>query len=258
MYHAIYLSPHLDDAALSCGGQIAQRTAVGQHVLIVTIMAGEPPGEGLTGYAQELHGRWQLAHNAVAVRRAEDVAACRILGADFQHWAVPDCIYRLNPADGRPLYTDWAQITGGIHEAERPLLDTLAQQLAQLPACDQVIVPLGVGQHVDHLITRQAAERCFQETLTYYEDYPYVRAPQALAAVIPPHDPDWQAESVSLTTAAIQTKIEAIAAFTSQLSTFFDGRAQLEKQILEDTAVAGGERLWRYLNFPLAPLTSSI
>jgi LmbE family N-acetylglucosaminyl deacetylase len=245
MYDAIYLAPHLDDAALSCGGQIAERTAVGQRVLIVTMMAGDPMGEGLTGYAQALHGRWQLAHDVVAARRAEDVAACRILGAEFQHWAVPDCIYRV--VDGEPLYTNWAEITGGIHVAERPLLDTLAQQLAQLPACKQIFAPLAVGNHVDHQITRQAAERCFQASLIYYEDYPYVRDSAALAAVIPPDDPHWQAEIIPLTTAAIQTKIEAIAAFTSQLSTFFNGRAQLEEQIVEDTAVLGGERVWRYV-----------
>ena len=40
-YHAIYLAPHLDDAVLSCGGQIFERTARGENVLVVTVMAGD-------------------------------------------------------------------------------------------------------------------------------------------------------------------------------------------------------------------------
>jgi LmbE family N-acetylglucosaminyl deacetylase len=83
--HAVYLSPHLDDAALSCGGQIAQQTAAGLPVLIVTLMAGDPPARPLSPFAQQLHTRWQLhdAPTAVAARRAEDTAACRHLAAEY-------------------------------------------------------------------------------------------------------------------------------------------------------------------------------
>ena len=41
----LYLSPHFDDAALSCGGQIATFTAAGQSVLVVTITGGDPPAD---------------------------------------------------------------------------------------------------------------------------------------------------------------------------------------------------------------------
>ena len=42
MVDHLYLSPHFDDAALSCGGQIATWTAAGQSVLVVTITGGDP------------------------------------------------------------------------------------------------------------------------------------------------------------------------------------------------------------------------
>ena len=64
-YDAIYLAPHLDDAALSCGGQIYQLTAVGKQVLIVTIIAGDPPQNVVySDFARELHERWELAEHA--------------------------------------------------------------------------------------------------------------------------------------------------------------------------------------------------
>ncbi|MCL4262878.1 MAG: PIG-L family deacetylase [Anaerolineae bacterium] len=242
-YDAIYLSPHLDDAALSCGGQIAQQTAVGQHILIVTIMAGDPAVVEFSEYARELHGRWQLAHDAVTARRAEDINACAILRAAYQHGDIPDCIYRVDQ-NGRALYTNWEQITGSIHPAEQLLVTSLAEQFATLPACKKVVAPLAVGSHVDHQIVRQAAEHCFGRNLFYYEDYPYAREQEAVTAVISPSA--WHSQTIPLTAADIAVKIEAIAAYTSQLSTFFNGRVDLEQQIHHHAAMVGGERLWQH------------
>lgn len=243
MYDTIYLSPHLDDAALSCGGQIAQQTAVGQHILILTIMAGDPAVGGFSDYAQELHGRWQLAQDAVAARRAEDIHACAILRADYQHGDIPDCIYRMG-VDGRPLYTNWVQITDNIHPAEHTLVEKLATQFATLPRSQRVMAPLAVGNHVDHQIVRLAAEHCFGTDLFYYEDYPYARDEAAVTAVIPPTDSTWYSQTIPLTAVDIAAKIEAIAAYTSQVSTFFNGRADLAQQIHQHAVAVGGERLW--------------
>ena len=70
-YDALYLSPHLDDAALSCGGQIAQATRRGARVLIVTVMAGDPPVDVENAYIASLHTRWELGRDAASQRRAE-------------------------------------------------------------------------------------------------------------------------------------------------------------------------------------------
>jgi LmbE family N-acetylglucosaminyl deacetylase len=245
-YDAIYLSPHLDDVTLSCGGQLFQATNAGQRVLIVTITAGDPPNSAVSGYAQSLHDRWALATDAVAARRAEDEAANAILGADTLHWALPDCIYRYHPTTGAPFYVSDPDIFGEVNPAELPVVATLSAQIAALPAHRQLYVPLTIGHHVDHQLTRLAAEGAFpQAQLCYYEDYPYAQKPGALAQVIPPGDPTWMAATVALTAAAIQAKIAAIAAFKSQFSTFFQDLADLERQIRTFTASVGGERLWR-------------
>ena len=245
-YDAIYLSPHLDDVTLSCGGQLFQATNAGQRVLIVTITAGDPPNSAVSGYAQSLHDRWALATDAVAARRAEDEDANAILGADTLHWSLPDCIYRYHPTTGTPFYVSDPDIFGAVNPAELPVVATLSEQIAALPAHRQLYVPLTIGHHVDHQLTRLAAERAFpQAQLCYYEDYPYAQKPGALAQVIPPGDPTWQAATVPLTEAAIYAKIAAIAAFKSQFSTFFQDLADLERQIRTFTASVGGERLWR-------------
>ena len=243
-YDAIYLSPHLDDAAYSCGGRIFTQTAAGRSVLVVTVMAGDPPAEPLSEYARLHHERWQLGADTAARRRAEDVAACRILGADYLHWPVPDCIYRRHPETGEPLYVTRDDIFGPMHPAEWQLQEQLSQQIAELPDHGQIFIPLTTGHHVDHQLVRAAAERRLGTDLCYYEDYPYAQLPRMLLVVIPPGSDEWQAEVLPLAEAAIQARIDAMAAFASQLSTFFRGRADLEKQTIDFVEQVGGERVW--------------
>lgn len=252
-YDAIYLSPHLDDAALSCGGQIFLRTAAGQSVLVVTITAGDPPLASVSDYAQSLHERWALATGAVAARRAEDLAACRRLGADALHWDVPDCIYRLHPVTGQPFYRSDVDIFDCLHPEEIGLVDDLADRMRGLPPAGRIVAPLTAdhrvnaehaGRHVDHQLTRRAAERAFGDRLWYYEDYPYAQEPGALDGVLSARAGEWQAEVTPLTADALAAKIEAILAFRSQLSTFWRNRAELEQQVVGYSERVGGERVW--------------
>ena len=245
-YDAIYLSPHLDDITLSCGGQVFQQTRAGKRVLVVTITAGDPPQSAVSSYAQSLHDRWALITDAVAARRAEDQAANAILGADTLHWSLPDCIYRYHPTTGAPLYLSDPDIFGELNPAELPLVVRLSAQMAALPAHQQLYVPLTIGHHVDHQLTRLAAEQAYPPArLCYYEDYPYAQKPNALSRVIPADSQEWQATVLPLSEEAIQAKIAAIAAFVSQFSTFFQDQADLEQQIRAFTAQVGGERVWR-------------
>lgn len=245
-YDAIYLSPHLDDVTLSCGGQVFQQTQAGKPILIVTITAGDPPQAAVSSYAQSLHDRWALVTDAVAARRAEDQVANAILGADTLHWSLPDCIYRYHPTTGAPLYVSDPDIFGNLNPAEAPLVATLATQMATLPAHQQLYVPLTIGHHVDHQLTRTAAEQGYPgRELCYYEDYPYAQKPNALEQVIPAERQGWQATVIPLSEAAIQAKMAAIAAFVSQFSTFFQDQADLDRQIRAFTTQVGGERIWR-------------
>ncbi len=247
-YDAIYLSPHLDDVALSCGGQIYQRTQAGQQVLIVSITAGDPPAATVSSYAQSLHARWALVADAVAARRAEDRAACQILGAAWLHWELPDCIYRYHPTTGEPFYRSDPDIFGAVHPAERPVVAQLQAQMTALPAHGALIAPLTLGNHVDHTLTRTAAAAAFgARQLWYYEDYPYAQQVGALHQVIPADERGWTAETIALREEALQAKIRAISAFQSQLSTFFTDDADLAQQVRTFAAQVGGERLWRRL-----------
>jgi LmbE family N-acetylglucosaminyl deacetylase len=244
-YDAIFLAPHLDDAALSCGGRIASLTRAGKRVLIVTVMAGDPSTDVENDYIRSLHARWELERDATAQRRAEDIAACTILGADYLHWSIPDCIYRLNPADGKPMYVSDNDIFGDVHPAEQPLVDQIVSLLRALPTHSQCYTPLTVGHHVDHWLVAEAARRAFGARQLFYEDYPYAQQPGKLATVVGEPPAGWEASVLALSEADLAAKIEAILAFHSQLSTFFTDRADLEQQVKGYAASVGGERVWR-------------
>ncbi len=250
-YKAIYLSPHLDDAALSCGGHIYQQTSQYDPVLIVTIMAGEPAKNGqLSDFAKSLHERWELARDAVVVRKAEDVVACQMLGADYLHWSLPDCIYRTDPQTGEPCYPTWESIITTLHPADKAVLDWLVLKLGQLPQAEHVYAPLTAGSHVDHRLTKRAATQVFGTQLTYYEDYPYAADPEAVTAVVRATPNQWEPTKIALTETAVRTKIDAVWAYASQRSTFFLTRADLDSKIKQYTAAVGGERLWRQTAAP--------
>ena len=92
----IFVSPHADDAVLSCGGTIAALAEAGRRPLIATVFAGEIMDEMAGGFARWKHARWKLqdVDEVRWQRAAEDVAAATAVGADLVWLGLPDAIYR--------------------------------------------------------------------------------------------------------------------------------------------------------------------
>lgn len=168
----LYISPHLDDAILSCGGLIWEQTRAGTQVKIWTICAGDPPEGMLSLFAEVLHTEWGTGVETTSLRSEEDKAACRSVGARYRHFSIPDCIYR-SAKDGTWLYNP-NTLVGEIHPADLPLVETVRTFLAaSLKPEDSLACPLTVGGHANHRLTRAAVE-AFGRPLAYYADVPYV------------------------------------------------------------------------------------
>lgn len=244
-YDIIYLSPHLDDVALSCGGQIFDQTTNGRSVLIVTLIAGDPPETAVSTFASHLHQQWQITADVIASRRQEDETACHILQASFAHWGTLDAIYRQHPFTHTPLYPSADALMGAIHPLEASLLAALVRQLQQLPPHGRLVAPLAVGNHVDHQLTRLAAEYCFGNNLFYYEDYPYVQLPGLLETTLKDKT-TWQPHLFTLSDAAKQAKLKAIASFSSQIKALFNDWPTAAHLINHYLGSVGGERVWQH------------
>jgi LmbE family N-acetylglucosaminyl deacetylase len=209
----LYISPHLDDATLSCGGRIWQQTQAGERVLVVTIFAGAPALDApLSPFAQEMHARWGLA-DPVAARREEDAAALALLGAEGVYWSYVDYIYR-QTAEGRFLCDGEEALFGEVHPAEDALIAELVDRLRELAQEGTIYAPLAVGHHIDHQIVRRVMKGL--AGVIYYEDYPYAAKPGMLEAAL--EGEQWQAELVALSQEALETKIAAIVCYGSQLT----------------------------------------
>jgi LmbE family N-acetylglucosaminyl deacetylase len=238
----IYLSPHFDDVALSCGGLLWEQSRAGEAVNVWTICAGEPPRDALSPLAQAFHQRWETGENAVAIRRAEDLASCSQMGAMARHFPIPDCIYRRR-RDGQFLYPSFEKVIDPRQPPEASLVRRLKRMLAEaLPAESEVVCPLALGNHVDHRLTRRAAEG-LGRPLWYYADYPYVL--QHFEQLEQLAVQGWQAVDFPLSPEALQAWFRAIAAHASQISTFWADQAEMMAAIRQYYERYGGVRLWR-------------
>lgn len=242
-YDAIYLSPHLDDAAISCGGQIALRTRRGEAVLVVTISACNPPADAHSPLADELNAAWGWRADA-ATRREEDRRACGILGAECLHWDEADGLYRRDPERDAPLYPTRESLFASVHRADDTTQSAWIERLRGLPPAEQVLAPLGAGGHVDHQLVRRAAEAVFGASLRCYEDFPYALRPLALCKVLRPRW-RWRSERIALDERAVRARREAAAAYASQMGTLFFSPGDLERRLRRHIRRARGERLWQ-------------
>jgi LmbE family N-acetylglucosaminyl deacetylase len=241
----VYLSPHLDDVAFSCGGLGWEQVRSGQQVAVWTICAGDPPPGPLSGFAQSLHERWEVGREAVPQRRSEDMRGCQRMGAAWRHFPIPDCIYRKSPESGEALYNSEEGLFGEIHSEEGALVDRLGQMLkGQLPAGARVVCPLGLGGHVDHRLTRAAAERTGRP-LWYYADYPYV---QREGVRLEDKTEGMSGEVLHLSEAGLEAWVEAAAAYASQVSSFWAGMEAMQGSIRRYAGQIGGAKLWRRRN----------
>jgi LmbE family N-acetylglucosaminyl deacetylase len=271
----IYLSPHLDDVALSCGGLVWQQAESrtqremqlgveasaggdGPAVAIWTICAGDPPKNAHSPFAESLHVRWATGPDAVAARRAEDFTSCERLGAVARHFAIPDAIYRLSPAGGSPLYTSDEALFGELSLEEHGLVDSLRGELEEaLPPRAELVCPLGIGGHVDHRLVRAAAES-LSRSLWYYADYPYAVRPVIYGSTnrggrASDKQEIGEIESGSarrsfifpISEPGLVAWVEAVAAHASQVGSFWTDLVEMEADIRSYCQEKGGVQLWR-------------
>jgi LmbE family N-acetylglucosaminyl deacetylase len=251
----LFVSPHLDDAVLSCGGLLAALRARSVDAVVATVFTAMPNPIHPSPLAREFHSACGLGGDGAEVRRREDQRALASLGVGLAHLNLPECLYRFDLA-GQPRYRSKAAIyerdftdePGIVAQVSRGLETILgpARRLA-------VYLPLGVGRHVDHLIVRRAAECLLARrpnefvSLFYYEDLPYAcgideRSWCDLRAGMRP-------EREFIDGAAWREKLVATQLYTSQMSMLWPAPEAMRMELTTYARRVGGgllaERLWR-------------
>jgi LmbE family N-acetylglucosaminyl deacetylase len=230
----LFVQPHFDDAALSCGGTIAGLEGQPGGTIILTVFAGGPaPGTRLGVLATYLHERWGTGSATLSRRDQEDRRAAQILGARRCTLPFPEAIYRGD------RYDDWTRLFGPVHPDELELQQAIAGELlshARALAARAVFLPLALGGHVDHRIVAAAAGPLAEAGLPVllYEDFPYALRERPLAG----------APLLIDVTATLGRRVAAIAAYRSQRALVFEGRSP--RRVVCDHARALGGARCRY------------
>ena len=212
---ALFLSPHLDDAAFSCGGTVALLGDAGWRCVVATAFTRSVPDPAGFALACQLDKGLGPEVDYMALRRDEDRNACALLGAEPRWIDLPEAPHRgygsapalFGPAD--PADQVW-----------RALADEVSALLAELRP-ERFYAPQGLGGHVDHRqVIRAVLDRAEPARVRFWRDAPYIlRDP---AARPDPNVPPGAAERVDIT-AGLERKVAASCAYASQVGFQFGG-----------------------------------
>ena len=241
----VFLSTHFDDVVLSVGGLVWELAQRGDSVEIWTICAGDPPaGEQLPEYAQLLHGFWNIGEDVPLRRSLEDAACCAVLGAAYRRCTVPDNIYRTLPRSGDPVVRENEDQFKPLEPDESHLIPQVADFIRKnLPAGWELVAPLAIGGHRDHVLTRTAAER-LGLPLWHYADYPYlVYGGHNLADWLPKGVEEF---SLAVSPAGLQAWQDGFACQRSQIPLIYVDEDDMRASIEKYWKTGCGASLWKF------------
>ena len=235
MRAALFLSPHLDDVAFSCGGTLVRLAREGWGVHLATVFTRSVLNP--TGFALACQLDKGLGPDVdyMALRRAEDREFAERAGAtDVHHLDLPEAPHR-GYASAPELFADVRQDDAvGADVRER-----LARLVTDVRP-DVLFAPQGIGGHVDHVQTIRAVLALGGGLpVVWYRDAPYaIRFPKAPPADALPEGLGEQAVDVS---SALDAKLSATSAYATQLGFQFGGEEAM-RSVLGDFAKAEAYR----------------
>lgn len=153
--NSLILSPHLDDGVLSCALRIIQERKSGRKVVVATLFTED----GTQNFQ----------------RKDEDSKALAILGAESVWLGLFDAPIRDRHYSGfRHIVLEDHRGPEDVLEEARNAVITLYHALQP----DTVLVPLAIGNHIDHWLTHQTWQTLPSTAkILFYEDRPYTLLP---------------------------------------------------------------------------------
>ena len=231
---ALAFSPHLDDAAFSCGGTLAALAADGWEVVVATLFTASVPAPAGFALACQTDKGLPPEADYMAIRRAEDAEACRRL--EVKPVWLP---FREAPHRG---YGSAAALFGPLRSDDAAHLD-LASALEPLLAQhrpDLLLAPQAIGGHVDHVQTVRALHLLRPAArVLWWRDFPYL----ARRATHPARPFERTMATLPEETRPIrlENKRHACAAYATQLGFQFGGPEGLARALDE----AGPQEVFR-------------
>jgi LmbE family N-acetylglucosaminyl deacetylase len=180
--HIVVIEPHMDDAALSAGGRLLLRRGRARITILSVVK-----WSNFTSYLL-LNRNFHDIQAVTALRQQESELVAKFLGAEHRALDWHDAPIQFWPAE------KWSdQIVQQFKKAPQAFVklfpdpaevSRLAEQLAEALADltpDELWIPMGLGDHIDHRMTRSACLRMIVDhpsrfagvPVSLYEDLPY-------------------------------------------------------------------------------------
>ncbi len=174
---ALIICPHFDDACLSLGGLLSKRLF--KSVALLTVFSNSEHAPALKLLTPFLMAN-QLRVNPFrgitksfvsSIRQREDAKFCSAIGANQYNLPFNDSSLR---GYSNPNCGDWNNIE---RESVYGEVMTAIERIVLLCSWDILFCPLGIGNHVDHLIVTNSFLKAMKKNKCthafFYEDLPY-------------------------------------------------------------------------------------
>jgi LmbE family N-acetylglucosaminyl deacetylase len=173
-FDVVVLSPHLDDAALSCGQHIWQWKQEGKKIMIITLFMKHTGYKYLPNYTKSYlkTSGFKTGDDFGAARILEDVGAMKSFGVQWEHWGLLDAGFRIYKNKKAKYPTKKSLLSAKIKNEDKKLIETISNKLEKINS-KLFLIPFDIGAHVDHLIVKKAGEKIKGNKL-YYLESPYL------------------------------------------------------------------------------------
>jgi LmbE family N-acetylglucosaminyl deacetylase len=223
---ALALSPHLDDAAFSCGGTLATLAQAGWRVVVATIFTGSVPDPRGFALACQLDKGLGPEVDYMALRRAEDAAAMRALtAAPPLHLKCLEAPHR-GYGSAKALFEEPRPDDAIVGEIRAAVVGLLADH-----SPDLLFAPQAIGGHVDHVQLVRALA-ALDRLVLWWRDFPYSIRPDVPRRPFADTMTALPVRTVTLGPVALAAREAACAAYASQIGFQFGGPAALHETLV--------------------------
>ena len=221
----LILSPHLDDAVFSVGPLLAELAANSRMIVATAFTKSVANPEGFA-LACQLDKGLPASVDYMEIRRKEDFGSLDILGVEGVHGLFAEAPHRgyqaVKDLFGPVLPTD--EVGAGLREWLVGLTDSFKP--------DVILLPFGIGSHVDHQWVRMVAEASIPKRfpLVFFRDQPYAEKSRNTSIQNPAGDASLGRRlHAPFTSASLARALLAAEAYQTQILFQFGGVQEMER-----------------------------
>lgn len=187
-----FISPHLDDAAFSAG-ELMIHLAGKVNITVINVFTSA--GDEKNTLSARAYLKQCKSNNLKILyqqRINEDKIALSTLGAKIYNLGYTDALWRKKRSPGKlnkffgkyipefdriyPTYK-FNVVSGKVGSEDEPLKTEITRKIEFIIGKGEkntkIFCPVGFGDHVDHLITRDICNKSFGNSVIYWSDFPY-------------------------------------------------------------------------------------